>query len=175
MSSPSRAARRAALAGAFLAALALAGCGFKMRGVQELPFKSIALNLPPSSPLGIELARSIRTGTHTEVVTDPQKAGAIFDLLAEARGEHTNVLVNGQGRVTDYTLRYRLRFRVRDSKNREMIEATDLQVSRDITFNDSQRLSKESEEALLIRDMQSDLVQQLLRRLAAAKPYADQD
>jgi LPS-assembly lipoprotein len=30
-------------------------------------------------------------------------------------------------------------------------------------------LSKESEELLLLRDMQGDLVQQLMRRLAAAK------
>ncbi len=53
-----------------------------------------------------------------------------------------------------------------------MIEPTDLQVQRDISFNDSQRLSKESEEVLLYRDMQTDLVQQLMRRIAAAKPYA---
>jgi len=33
-------------------------------------------------------------------------------------------------------------------------------------------LAKESEEALLYRDMQSDLVQQILRRLAAIKPAA---
>lgn len=157
------------------AALALAACGFTLRGTQSLPYPTIALNVPVSSPIGVELARSIRTGTHTQVLSDQAQAAAVFDLLGENRGEHVNVLVNAQGRVTDYTLRYRLRFRLRDAQGREVIESTELAVQRDVSFNDSQRLSKESEEALLIRDMQSDLVQQLLRRLAAAKPYAAAD
>ena len=38
-----------------------------------------------------------------------------------------------------------------------------------LTFNDSAVLSKESEEGLLYRDMQSDMVQQIMRRLAAAQ------
>ncbi|MFN0162016.1 MAG: LPS assembly lipoprotein LptE, partial [Burkholderiales bacterium] len=37
-------------------------------------------------------------------------------------------------------------------------------------FNDTQVLAKESEEALLYRDMQTDMVQQVLRRLAATAP-----
>ena len=157
------------------AALTLAACGFTLRGTQTLPYPTIALNVPASSTLGVELTRSIRTGTQTQVLADQTQAAAIFDLLGENRGEHTNVLVNAQGRVTDYTLRYRLRFRLRDAQGREVIEPTELVVQRDVSFNDSQRLSKESEETLLIRDMQSDLVQQLLRRLAAAKPYASGD
>jgi LPS-assembly lipoprotein len=162
-------------AAALLLAALLAGCGFSLRGTQDLPYPTIALNVQPNSLIGIELARSIRTGTHTTVLADTTKAAAVFDLLFEARGEHINVLVNAQGRPTDYTLRYRLRFRLRDALGREVIESTELSVTRDIAFNDSQRLSKASEEALLIRDMQSDLVQQLLRRLAAAKPYAAAD
>jgi LPS-assembly lipoprotein len=158
-----------------VALLGLGACGFTLRGTQQLPYPTIALTVPPNSLLGVELARSIRTGTHTRVVGDPTQAAAVFELLSETRGEHINPIVNAQGRTTDYTLRYRLRFRLHDAQGREVIENTELQVLRDLSFNDSQRLSKESEEALLIRDMQSDLVQQLLRRLAAAKPYAATD
>lgn len=38
-----------------------------------------------------------------------------------------------------------------------------------MTFDDAALLSKEGEEILLWRDIQNDLVQQLMRRLAAAK------
>ena len=38
-----------------------------------------------------------------------------------------------------------------------------------MTFNETIALSKEAEEALLYRDMQRDIVQQMLRRLAAVK------
>jgi LPS-assembly lipoprotein len=154
--------------------LTLTGCGFKLRGVQQLPFSSISLNMPPNSPLGTELARNIRTGTNTAIITDASKAAAVFELMAEIRDRQILTL-NAQGRAIQYSLRDRLRFRLRDAQGRDMIEPTDLQVQRDISFNDSQRLSKESEEALLYRDMQTDLVQQLLRRIAAAKPYASAD
>ncbi|MEO7547956.1 MAG: LPS assembly lipoprotein LptE, partial [Ramlibacter sp.] len=40
---------------------------------------------------------------------------------------------------------------------------------RDISFSETAVLSKEAEEQLLYRNMQSDIVQQLLRRLAAVK------
>ena len=39
------------------------------------------------------------------------------------------------------------------------------------SFNDQDQLSKESEEALLYRDMQSDAVQQLVRRLQAVPKH----
>lgn len=149
----------------------LAACGFQLRGTQQLPFATIALNFPPNSPLGTELARNIRAGTNTQIISDPTKADAVFDLLGELRDRQV-LTIDAQGRALEYTLRDRLRFRLRDAKGREVIEPTDLQVQRDISFNDSQRLSKESEEALLYRDMQTDLVQQLLRRIAAARPYA---
>jgi len=171
---PLRAGPLAAVLGPFLLCLGLTACGFQLRGTQQLPFATIALNFPPNSPLGTELARNIRTGTNTRVISDPTKAAAVFDLLGELRDRQV-LTIDAQGRALEYTLRDRLRFRVRDAKGREVIEPTDLQVQRDISFNDSQRLSKESEEALLYRDMQSDLVQQLLRRIAAAKPYADSE
>ena len=44
--------------------------------------------------------------------------------------------------------------------------------SRDLTYDDTQVLAKESEELLLYRDMKSDAIQQMLRRLSAAKPVA---
>jgi LPS-assembly lipoprotein len=154
--------------------VALSACGFKLRGVQQLPFDTICLNFPANSPLGTELARNIRSGTNTQIVTDAAKAAAVFELMGEMRDRQILTL-NAQGRAIQYSLRDRLRFRLRDAQGREMIEPTDLQVQRDISFNDSQRLSKESEEVLLYRDMQTDLVQQLLRRIAAAKPYAAAD
>jgi LPS-assembly lipoprotein len=159
---------------ALAACLGLGACGFTLRGVQQLPFSTIALNFPPNSALGTELARNIRTGTNTEIAADPSKAAAVLDLIGETRDRQI-LTIDAQGRAIEYTLRDRLRFRLRDASGREMIEPTELRVQRDIAFNDSQRLSKESEEVLLYRDMQTDLVQQLLRRIAAAKPYAAAD
>jgi LPS-assembly lipoprotein len=168
-----RRTRTRSRAAGVLLALTLAGCGFHLRGEQKLPFETIFLNTPPNSPLGATLSRQIRTGTDTRTVQQASEASAVLDILGEARDKEILTL-NAQGRAVEYKLIYVLRFRLHDGKGREYIAATALRAQRDISINDSQVLSKESEEALLYRDMQTDLVQQLLRRIAAVRPHADQ-
>ena len=75
--------------------------------------------------------------------------------------------------MREFQLRYRVQFRLTDKKNREHIPASEILLKRDYSFNDEQALSKEAEEALLYRDMQNDAVQQLVRRLQAAKRNRD--
>ena len=149
----------------------LSACGFQLRGSGgqfNMPFHSIYLAFPDTSPLGTELKRNLRGG-ETVVVSEPAKADAQFDVLSEARGK-TILSLNSQGRVREYLLTYTLSFRVRDAKGSELLGPTEISLKRSISFNESQVLAKESEEALLYRDMQTDLVQQILRRLAAIKP-----
>ena len=151
--------------------LSLLGCGFQMRGANgqyQMPFHSIYLGFSETSQLGIELRRNLRGGDAVTVVTDPAKADAKLDVLSETRGK-TILSLNNQGRVREYLLTYTLVFRVRDAKDAEMLGATEISLKRSIAFNETQLLAKESEEALLYRNMQSDLVQQILRRLAAIK------
>ncbi len=71
--------------------------------------------------------------------------------------------------MREYNLIYNFRFRVRNNVGKEYLEPVDLQLKRNISFNESQVLAKEAEEVLLYRDMQSDLVQQIMRRLAVVK------
>ena len=54
-------------------------------------------------------------------------------------------------------------------KGVELIAPTSLMARRDIAFNESELLAKESEEALFYRDMQSDLVRQIVNRLQGIK------
>ncbi|MDB5954634.1 LPS assembly lipoprotein LptE, partial [Ramlibacter sp.] len=92
----------------------------------------------------------------------------IFDLISELR-EKIVVGLNSTGQVTEFQLRSRIHFRLRTPGGKELIPDTELLQQRDISFNEGAVLSKEAEEGLLYRDMQSDLVQQLLRRLAAIR------
>ena len=62
-----------------------------------------------------------------------------------------------------------LGFRLRTPQGGEPIPSVELLQTRDISYNETQALAKEAEEALLYRNMQSDIVQQMLRRLAAVK------
>jgi LPS-assembly lipoprotein len=58
---------------------------------------------------------------------------------------------------------------VHDGKGGEYVPPSVVQLSRDVTYNDAEILAKEAEEQLLFRDMQSDMVQQVMRRLASAE------
>ena len=154
--------RRRALLG--LAATAIAGCGFKLRGAQTLPIDTLFLALPVNSALGAEIARVVRSSTNARVVTDRKQAQAVFELLGESR-EREVLSVNAQGRAREYQLRLLTTFRVTAPNGTELIGPTTLTARRDIAFNESELLAKESEEAVLYRDMQSDLVRQMVTRL----------
>ena len=78
-------------------------------------------------------------------------------------------VLSGGGRVREYQLRYRMSYRLLDKNAVEILPVSEIALIRDFSFNDSEALSKEAEEALLFRDMQSDAVQQLLRRLQVVK------
>lgn len=148
-------------------ALMLAACGFQLRGAQPLPFSS--LYVPADSwETGALLKRNIRALGTTQLAESPQQAQAVFTLIGEAR-EKNILSLSATGRVREYQLRYRLAFRVHDLKGKEFIAPTEIVLVRDISFSDERVLAKEQEEALLYRDMQNDMAQQILRRMAAVK------
>jgi LPS-assembly lipoprotein len=146
----------------------LSACGFALRGPVDFSFSTIYVGLPDSSPLAGDLKRNLRANGKTTIASDAQHADVILDVLGETR-EKVILSLNNQGRVREYNLLYSFRFRVRDKDGKEILEPVTIQLKRNLTFNEAQALAKESEEALLYRDMQSDLVQQVLRRLARLK------
>ena len=156
--------RRALLIGLLAA---LAGCGFKLRGTADVPFQTLYI---PSANTGmaLELKRNIEAGTKAKVVDDPQQAEAVMEFTQEAR-EKEILSLTGTGRVREFQLRYRVGFRVHDGRGGHYVTPGTIQLTRDVTFNDAEVLAKEAEEQLLFRDMQSDMVQQIMRRLAAAE------
>jgi LPS-assembly lipoprotein len=152
---------------ALLAAALLSGCGFRLRGAAELPFETIYV---PNATAGValDLKRNLQVGTRARVVDEPKDAQAILQFTQETR-EKEILSLTGGGRVREFQLRYRVGFRVHDGKGGEFVPQSTIQLSRDVTYNDAAVLAKEAEEQLLYRDMQTDMVQQIMRRLAAAQ------
>ena len=147
--------------------LALTGCGFKLRGTADVPFETVYV---PGATGGIarDLARNIQAGTRAKVIDSAKSADAIVEFTQDTRLKEI-LSLSGTGRVREYRLRYRVGFRVHDGKGAEYVAPSIIELTRDISFNDSDVLAKESEEAFLWRDMQTDMVQQIMRRLAAAQ------
>jgi LPS-assembly lipoprotein len=146
---------------------ALSACGFKLRGERNYVFETIAVVAPQSGPVAAELRRALgsrlRDGPLEPGATPAQ---VTLELLLEQR-EKTVVGVNAAGQVREFQLRIRARFRLRSAAGKELIPDSEILQQRDISFNESAVLAKEVEEGLLYRDMQNDIAQQVLRRLAA--------
>jgi len=157
--------RRSALAA--LGGIALAGCGFELRRAPELRFSSLALaGFKPKSTLADELRRQIGTSTTTVVVDRPAQAQVVLEALTDAR-EKSVVASTAFGQVRELQLRSRFGFRLRTPAGRELIPATEILLSRDMSYSESAALAKEQEEEALYRSMQNDIAAQVLRRLAS--------
>lgn len=151
----------------------LAGCGFRLRGNQDLPFATMAVTPENGGGVALELARYFGDALRPVKAADGRTAAeAVVDVMSEAR-EKVVVGVTSTGQVREFELRLRVRFRMLDAQGSELLAPVTIEQSRNVSFNEAAVLAKEAEEALLYRDMQSDIVQQLLRRIAAlrrAKP-----
>ena len=152
----------------------LAGCGFQLRQTGDYAFRTVFANFSATSPLGIELRRNLLGTGKLEVWNDPAqmaKADVVLDILGEER-QRVVVGLNATGQVRELQLRLRVRFRLRTPAGVEWIEPVELFQQRDLSFTETAALSKEIEEAMMYRDMQADIVQQIMRRLSAVKPRA---
>lgn len=153
------------------ALLALAGCGFKLREAPNFAFNEIFVNMPEQSSLGNELKRHLGSTGKVELVTDAKRLPTTQTVLESMLDQREKVVVGltAAGQVREFQLRVRFRFRLRGREGKMLINDTEILQQRDISYSESQALAKEAEEQLLYRDMQSDIVQQVLRRLAAVK------
>ena len=156
---------------AVLIAATLAACGFHLRGAGSagLPYRTMYISLPDTSEVSIWLQRYIRSTGNTDIVADAQSAEAIFQQIGDSR-QKTILSVNAQGRVRGYRLQLTYTFRVVNAKGQILVPDNEISLSRDITYDDSNVLAKDLEEGLLWRDMNNDLVNQIMRRLSMIKP-----
>jgi len=157
---------------AFILALLLSACGFQLRGSYHLPWETLAIQgLPENSELYFQIKRSVEAGSLTKIVGDPKQAHATLVVLRN--DQHKSILsLSAKGLVREYQLTRSFSYRVQDAKGRELAAPGQIVLQREMTFDDERVFAKEAEEALIWREMQTDLVQQLLRRLAAAKANA---
>lgn len=152
----------------------LAGCGFQLRQAPSFAFRTLVAPLPDASPLRRELKVSLLNAGVTVLdampaaTPQPSAVDAVLEVLNEQR-EKSVVGSTAAGQVREFQLRLRFRFRLSTPQGKELIPDSEILLQRDISYSETIALSKAEEEAELYRDMQSDIVQQVLRRLAAVR------
>ena len=153
---------------------ALFACGFQLRGAIHLPYKSLYVAVPAASTLGMELRRQIRANQPDLLVKDEKKAEAVLRQISFTR-EREIATLNADGQVREYQLRLVYSFRLENPAGAPLTQASEIVLLREITYDDNQVLSKAQEEDFLWQDMEKDLVQQILRRLATQTPVVPEN
>jgi LPS-assembly lipoprotein len=152
-----------------LMSLLLAACGFHLRGQAGMPFETLYLDAAnPGTQFIAELRRNLEANK-VKLVNSAAQADVVLNIATEFP-EKQILSLGGSGRVSEFSLRYRVSLRAYDLKQNDWIPAEDIVLRRDFSFDDSKILAKEAEENLLYQSMRSDMVQQIIRRLSRSKP-----
>lgn len=177
--------RRLTLAVAAVTAMgvlgATSGCGFKLRRGYDMAFKTIQLTgFAGNSPMAAELARALEASgvsvvDSTLAATQAASSATVpsSHIVLEALLDKRDMAVStttAYGQIRDVTARNTLRFQIKRGDGSILLPAADVALARDMTYNEKDALAKQDELAALHNAMQSDIVNQLLRRLAAIRP-----
>jgi LPS-assembly lipoprotein len=159
-----------ALAGA-AAVLALAGCGFHLRGAANYRFESIYVNAPNAPAFGADVRKALANASTAKIVDDPAKAQVILDILLVVDDKDVLSLSPG-GRAREFALQKRVQLKLRDNAGNMWLPSDEIVIRRTYLYDDTERLARQIEENRLVQEMQADAVQQIVRRLQAARKPA---
>lgn len=147
----------------------LAGCGFQLRRVEGIPFASLYVDAPADSGVAQRVIALLKVSKSTRLAASAAQADAVLKLNRETVKKRI-LSLSGAGRVTEYRLDMEMTYTITDQGQRALAAPETIELSRDMTYDDSQLLAKSSEESLLYRDMEEDAARRVIRRLQAIKP-----
>ena len=145
----------------------LVACGFRMRGIVDLPFKVIAITGNPSPPLRADLQTAILTGADVKVAINPKDADLILDVSNEINGREI-LAYNSNGQVSAYRLTIRAMFRAYDITGGDIVPESEIYMTRDMDFSNTTVLATDAQQQQFLTLMRKDLAVQILRRISAA-------
>jgi len=139
---------------------------------KAFPFASLHLKSAAPSPFVSDLQNSLEL-YKIKLTATAAEADLTLDIANESSDKQILAL-SGAGQVLEYQLRYRVSLRVYDKQLNDWLPSDEISLQRTLSYDAAQILAKEQEEALLFKDMRSDAVQQVIRRLSRAKPRQNQ-
>ena len=176
-----QAARLTAATAAVGLLLGSSGCGFQLRRGYDMAFKTVQLTgFAGNSPLAAELARALEASGVNVVDSTLEAAQAassasvpsshvVIDGLEDKRDTLVST-TTAYGQVRNVTARIEMRFQVKRGDGTVLLPPTTVGLARDMTYNEKDALAKQDESTALHRAMQSDIVNQVMRRLSAITP-----
>ena len=145
-----------------LALLMITSCGFHLRGMTEISFKTISLE-------GKELSftknlKKTLASNKVAIVLPTENPELRVELLSE-ESEKRILSLSGQGLVREFEIFYRVRYRVKTVDSETWSQENILETRRDFTYSDSNLIGKEEEERQLNESMRNEAITNLFNQI----------
>ncbi|MFM1825318.1 MAG: Rare lipoprotein [Pseudomonadota bacterium] len=145
-----------------LTLLMITSCGFHLRGMTEISFKSVSLE-------GKELSftknlKKTLTSNKVAIVLPTENPELRVELLSE-ESEKRILSLSGQGLVREFEIFYRVRYRVKTVDSETWSQENILETRRDFTYSDSNLIGKEEEERQLNESMRNEAITNLFNQI----------
>ncbi len=145
-----------------LALLMITSCGFHLRGMTEISFKTVSLE-------GKELSftknlKKTLASNKVAIVLPTENPELRVELLSE-ESEKRILSLSGQGLVREFEIFYRVRYRVKTVDSETWSQENILETRRDFTYSDSNLIGKEEEERQLNESMRNEAITNLFNQI----------
>ncbi|MBA2652626.1 MAG: hypothetical protein H0U73_10225 [Tatlockia sp.] len=154
----------------FLLAFLVAGCGFHLRGFNDMPqwLNNVAISIQHAHrDLGPTIKEQLES---YKIKVNPNPTEADYVLVIESDGiqqQTTNVSASTTPR--QYLLIYDVKFSLVKVKGAVVIPSTHVSVSRQLTVNNDRILGSNFEEMQLTTEMRREAAMQIMNRLSRYK------
>jgi len=153
------------LAALVAAAVLLGGCGFHLQGSGSLPEDGRKIHVVTSdevTPFAVELRRAIERSGGTVMATAAE-ADTVLRIQKD-RGGRRVLSVSARNTPQEYEIFYIIEYSVQRG-GKEVLETQPLEMTRNLSFNETQLLAKDREEVIIREAMARDLALLVTRRL----------
>ena len=151
---------------AILFLLVITSCGFHMRGMTEISFKTISLE-------GKELSftknlKQILKSNKVAIVSPTENPELRIELMSE-ESEKRILSLSGQGLVREFEIFYRVRYRIKTSDSEIWSQENIIETRKDFTYSDSNLIGKEEEERQLNEAIRNEAITNLFNQIQLIK------
>ncbi|CAM8311313.1 MULTISPECIES: LPS-assembly lipoprotein LptE [Candidatus Methylopumilus] len=151
---------------AILLLLVITSCGFHLRGMTEISFKTISLEGKELS-LTKNLKKILNTNK-VAIVSFTENPELRVELLSE-ESEKRILSLSGQGLVREFEIFYRVRYRIKTSDSEIWSQENIIETRKDFTYSDSNLIGKEEEERQLNEAMRIEAITSLFNQIQVIK------
>lgn len=151
----------------FLLILVITGCGFKLRGMVDMPtwLNNISITVKAAHQDLASLLKDSFQSYGVRIVADPGKAEYLLIIENDA-SQQQMTSVSASTTPRQYLLTYTIVYSLIKANGTPIVTSNIISVTRQLTVNNDRILGSDAEEILIYAEMRREAVMQIINRLS---------